>query len=137
MIQKQTICPQRIRKIEGSFAFIEHRFLQNGFFASLSLQERSLYFFLAMASDRRGLSCYSYDKICMLNGISTDEYITARDSLIDKDLIAFDGNLFQVLSLPEKPFDDSPGPLVSREDMVRHDPATICRIIDKSFGRRQ
>ena len=31
----------------------------------------------------------------------TDEYIVARDSLIDKDLIAFDGTIFQVLSLPE------------------------------------
>jgi len=27
----------------------------------------------------------------------------ARDRLIDKDLIAFDGTLFQVLQLPEKP----------------------------------
>jgi hypothetical protein len=30
------------------------------------------------------------------------EYLRARDGLIDKDLIAFDGHLFQVLSLPEK-----------------------------------
>jgi hypothetical protein len=31
-----------------------------------------------------------------------DEYIAARDGLIEKDLIAFDGSLFQVLSLPPK-----------------------------------
>ncbi|MBW2634568.1 MAG: hypothetical protein JRE14_10690 [Deltaproteobacteria bacterium] len=34
--------------------------------------------------------------------INLDEYIAARDSLIEKDLIAFDGTLFQVLSLPRK-----------------------------------
>jgi hypothetical protein len=28
------LCPDRIRKINGSFAYIEHRFLRDGFFAS-------------------------------------------------------------------------------------------------------
>jgi hypothetical protein len=49
-----------------------------------------------------GLSYYSYDKICILLRISVDEYILARNALIEKDLIAFDGYLFQVLSLPER-----------------------------------
>lgn len=135
MIQKHPIYPQRIRKIEGSFTFIEHRFLQDGFFANLTHHERSLYLFLALASDRRGLSYYSYDKICTLNGISSDDYILARNSLIDKDLIAFDGSLFQVLSLPAKPFDDSPKPLTNAKDMQRHDPATIRGLIEKSVER--
>ena len=137
MIQKQPILTQRVRRIEGSFAFIIHRFLQDGFFASLTLNERSLYFFLVLAADRQGLSYYAYDKICTLNGISVDEYIEARDGLIKKDLIAFDGSLFQVLSLPEKPYDDSVGPLVTPKDMQRHDPATVCRIVEKAFGRQR
>ena len=56
-----------------------------------------------MASDRNGLSFYSYDAICTLLELSLDEYIAARDKLINKDLIAFDGSLFQVLSLPREP----------------------------------
>lgn len=136
MIQKKPIMPQRIRKIEGSFAFIEHRFLQDGFFASLTHHERSLYFFLILASDRSGLSYYSYDKICTLNAISTDEYIMARNSLIKKDLIGFDGTLFQVLSLPDKVHDDCRDPLVSQKDMELHDRATIRRIIEKSIGKQ-
>jgi hypothetical protein len=32
-----------------------------------------------------------------------DDYIEARDTLLKKDLIAFDGTLFQVLDLPPKP----------------------------------
>jgi hypothetical protein len=32
-----------------------------------------------------------------------EQYIAARDALIEKDLIAFDGTLFQVLDLPPTP----------------------------------
>jgi hypothetical protein len=55
-----------------------------------------------LASDRFGLSFYSYDTICTLLELSLDEYIASRNSLMDKDLIAFNGTLFQVLSLPQK-----------------------------------
>jgi hypothetical protein len=61
-----------------------------------------LYLFLVLASDRNGLSFYSYDAICSLLQLSVDEYIAARNGLIGKDLIAFDGTLFQVLELPQR-----------------------------------
>ena len=48
-------------------------------------------------------SFYSYDAICTLLEFNLDEYIEARNVLISKDLIAFDGNLFQVLDLPKEP----------------------------------
>ncbi len=57
----------------------------------------------ALASDRNGLSFYSYDAICTLLQLNLDQYVEARNSLIDKDLIAFDGTLFQVLDLPPIP----------------------------------
>ncbi len=135
MIEKKPLCPDRIRKIIGSFAFIEHRFLRNGFFASLTHHELLLYIFLILTADRNGLSYYSYDKLCMLLRISVDEYILARDALIEKDLIAFDGYLFQVLSLPEKPPIDSCAPLKSQNEMQKHDPATIRQLIVHSFGK--
>src|SRR3989339_1144175 len=97
IIAKHPLIPERIRKIAGSFAFIEHRFLQKGFLTDLTHHELVLYFFLVLASDRNGLSYYSYDKICTLLKLTLDEYILARDALIKKDLIAFDGYLFQVL----------------------------------------
>ncbi len=58
--------------------------------------------FWSWLSDRNGVSFYSYDTICTLLQLSLDEYIASRNSLIKKDLIAFDGILFQVLSLPQK-----------------------------------
>ena len=53
-----------------------------------------------LAGDRYGLSFYSCDSICGLLKMSIDRYLQARDALIEKDLIAFDGSLFQVLDLP-------------------------------------
>ena len=129
MIDKKVLCPDRVRRIGGSFAFIEHRFLRDGFFASLTHDELLLYVFLVIAADRAGLSYYGYDKICTLLGMDVDEYIVARNALIDKDLIAFDGRLFQVLRLPEKPVVSAPRLLRTSEDMAGRDPATVHQII--------
>ena len=101
MIRKKILDPERVRQIEGSFGFIPHRFLTDGFLAALGQHELLLYLFLILAADRYGLSFYSYNSICSLLGITVDQYMKARDGLIKKDLIAFDGTIFQVLSLPE------------------------------------
>jgi len=137
MVMQQLLCPQRIRKITGSFAFIEHRFLQRGYWGRLSHHELLLYVFLVLAADRWAMSYYSYDRIVSLLKLSVDEYIAARDRLIEADLIAFDGQLFQVLSLPEElPPVSSPGPLTRKTDMDRFDPATIGRYETAQFGER-
>ena len=102
MIKKKVIDKNRIRRIDGGFGFIPHLFLTDGFVSALHRDELLLYFFLSLVSDRNGLSFYSYDKICTLLELSLEEYMASRNSLIEKDLIAFDGTLFQVLSLPPK-----------------------------------
>ena len=134
-IEKNPITPCRIRKITRSFAFIEHRFLREGFWASLDHHQLLLYLFLIIVSDRHGLSYYSYDKICTLLRICVDEYILARNVLIDRDLIAFDGSLFQVLSLPEKTVLSSPVPLQNKKEMEQHDPATVHHLIMRSLEK--
>jgi hypothetical protein len=100
MIKKHLLDARRIRRIDGGFSFIPHRFLTDGFLSALGPDQLLLYFFLVLAGDRYGLSFYSCDSICGLLKISTDRYLRARDALIEKDLIAFDGSLFQVLDLP-------------------------------------
>jgi hypothetical protein len=62
-----------------------------------------LYLFLIVVCDRNGLSYYGYDAICSLLHLSLDQYLEARNGLIKKDLIAFDGTVFQVLDLPSQP----------------------------------
>ncbi len=133
MIHKKPLVSQRLRSIQGSFAYIEHRFLRDGFWGALSQHELLLYLLLILVSDRLGLSFYGYDKLCSLLGLDLDDYLEARDGLIQKDLIAFDGALFQVLSLPERP-EWTPSPILrTRADMERKDPATIGSLCRKAF----
>jgi hypothetical protein len=108
MIKKKIIDKGRIRRVDGGFAFIPHRFLTGGFINDLSRDQLLLYLFLVLAADRYGLSFYRYDKICTLLEMSLDQYVDARCALIKKDLIAFDGTVFQVLSLPEPPDETKP-----------------------------
>ncbi len=76
MIEKQPLNPARIRKINGSFAFIEHRFRY--FIKTLTHQELLLYLFLVLAADKQGLSYYSTDTICACLKISLRQYLKAR-----------------------------------------------------------
>ena len=131
MINKKILNPDRIRCIQGGFSFIPHRFLADGFFASLIPHEILLYFLLALAGDRNGISFYSYDKICTLLQMTLDRYIMARDNLIDKDLIAFEGTLFQVLDLPSKPV--AGAPQVDHEHSKNRD--AIAQLIGRSTKR--
>jgi hypothetical protein len=134
MIEKSPLDPARVRKITGSFAFLEHRFLRDGFWCSLSQHALLLYVFLVLVADRHGLSYYSFDKICALLQLSLDDYLIARNALMKQDLIAFDGHLFQVLSLPPRPVLQPPTPFHSAQQMAQADPATIRQIIRNSLG---
>lgn len=134
MIEKPPPNAQRVRKITGSFAFLEHRFLRDGFWSSLSPHELLLYVFLVLVADRNGLSYYGYDKLCTLLRFTLDDYLVARNALIDKDLIAFDGHLFQVLSLPPAPVREPTTTLHCLDEFEAADPATIRRLIRDSLG---
>ena len=136
MIKKKILDPCRIRRIDGGFSFIPHRFLTDGFLSALGPKEQLLYFFLVLVSDRNGLSFYSYDAICSLLEFSLDQYIEARDRLIKKDLIAFDGTLFQVLALPEKPNLNSK-PKADRSRGKSENPTPISQLIKHALKKAE
>ncbi len=131
MIRKKILVSDRIRKNEGSFGFIPHRFLTGGFFAELSQHELLLYLFLILAADRHGLSFYGYNSICTLLSLNVDQYLKARDVLIEKDLIAFDGTIFQLLSLPASLIK---APRQQRfQAKGKRDPVSIAQVLNQSL----
>ena len=136
MIEKQPLCPDRLRTIRGSFAFIEPRFLREGFWSALGHHELLLSVFFILVADRQGLSYDSFDTICSLLQFSVDESVVARNALIHKDLIAFDGHLVQVLSLPPTPVTSPQTPLSQPHQMAQADPATLRGLIRASLGVR-
>jgi hypothetical protein len=134
MMDKHLLDPGRRRHITGSCAGIEHRFLRDGFWRSLTQHECLLYVLLVVVADRTGLSYYGYDTLCPLLRFTLDDDLVARNGLIAKDLIAFDGHLFQVLSLPTHPVHMETRSLRTPDDMQQEDPATIRQRIRQSLG---
>ena len=103
MSLKRILDHNRIRKIEGSFSWIDHRFITGGFLQDLSTMEILLYLFLVAVSDRHGLSFYHDDRICSILTIPLTSLGEAREGLILRSLIAYEPPLYQVLSLPPHP----------------------------------
>ena len=130
MIKKKILNPDRIRRIDGGFSFIPHRFVSDGFLACLQQKELLVYLFLVIVSDRHGLSFYSYDAICTLLQLDLDQYVSARDGLMDKDLIAYNGTVFQVLELPAKP--ELPATVKQPDHRRAKNRAAIAQLIDQS-----
>jgi len=97
--------PDRVRKIDGSFAFLPHRFLRGGFWASLDHRELLLYVLLALVADRQGMSFYFDDRLAGTLRLVLDDFLAARAGLLRKDLVAYDaaGPRYQLLALPARP----------------------------------
>ena len=65
-----------------------------------------------------------------------DEYLDARNALISKNLIAFDGHVFQVLDLPDQPQQQEIKLLKTNQDFEQNDPATIQNLIHMSWTKK-
>ncbi len=105
----------RIRKITGSFSWIDHRFISGGFIRDLSREEILIYLFLVAVSDRQGLSFYHDDRICSLLKIDLASLGEARENLSERALIAWRSPVYQVLALPPQLV----SPLSSEERLLR------------------
>ena len=93
--------PDRIRSIHGSFSWIDHRFLRQGFDQGLTRLEKLLYLVLVAVANRDGVSFYSDERMEELLEIHHRHELTgARDELMARDLIAFKDGVYQVLELP-------------------------------------
>lgn len=96
--------PDRMRRIGGSFSWIDHRFLREGFDEGLTRLEKLLYFVLIAVSNRDGVSFYSDPRLQELLEIRYPHELSgARDELAARDLIAFQEGIYQVLQLPARP----------------------------------
>jgi hypothetical protein len=88
--------PLKVRKIESSFAWIDHRLTRNGFFQVMTHEDLALYLFLVLAADRNGVSFYRKEKICEAVSLDFSRFEIAKDRLINMKLIACES--YSVLS---------------------------------------
>jgi len=99
----QLLRPERLRSIERPFGWLPCRLLSGGWIEALGGQAKLLYMLLATAADRQGLSFYSDDRIEQVLALGAGDLARARLELTELDLLAFDGRLYQLLSLPIHP----------------------------------
>jgi len=108
----------------------------------MSTPAKLLYFHLALSADRRGLSFWGDRRIQQLLGLTADELHQAREQLTDIDLLAFDGQTYQLLSLPEPAV---PGPALQpaaaedvappSDDRPAETPEDVRLILRRLLGR--
>lgn len=102
MIQKHVLVPQRLRRPPATgWSWLDRRFLrEHGDY--LSREAMLLYLFLAAVADRHGLSFYSDHTLASRLRLSQPVLEQAREELLERDLIAHQLPLVQVLSLPSR-----------------------------------
>ena len=100
MIDKHLLVPQRLRRPPATgWSWVDRRFLrEHG--DHLSRDALLLYWFLAAVADRQGLSFYSDHTLTSRLRLSPSALEQAREELLQRDLIAHQLPLVQVLSLP-------------------------------------
>src|SRR5271169_2605078 len=100
MIQKHLLVPKRLRRPPATgWSWLDRRFLrEHGDY--LSREAVLLYLFLAAVADRHGLSFYSDHTLTSRLHLPQQDLERAREELLDRDLIAQQLPLVQVLSLP-------------------------------------
>jgi len=100
--------PDRIRRIQGSFAWMDHRILREGHLERMTLTDLAVYVFLVLVADRTGTSFYRKDVACRKLGIDWGAFEESKARLLERGLIAFrpftardvDG-FYQVLPVPQ------------------------------------
>jgi len=99
-IQKRLLVAERLRRPPATgWSWMDRRFLrEHG--DQLSREAVLLYLFLAAVADRHGLSFYSDHTLTSRLRLSQQVLEQARQELLERDLIAHQLPLVQVLSLP-------------------------------------
>jgi hypothetical protein len=100
MIQKRILVPERLRRPPATgWSWVDRRFLrEHGDY--LSREAILLYLFFAAVADRHGLSFYSDSALTGRLRLEQPVLERARQELLERDLIAHQLPLVQVLSLP-------------------------------------
>lgn len=100
MTEKRILVAQRLRRPPASgWSWVDRRFLrEHG--DHLSCEAVLLYFFLTAVADRHGLSFYSDNTLSCRLHLPLPVLEQARHELLERDLIAYELPLVQVLSVP-------------------------------------
>ena len=128
------LCPERVRKMTGRGACLEHRVGRDGLGASRSPPAWLLDIFLVLEADRHGLSSGRFEPLWALGPLALEEDLRARNARIPPARSAFDGHLGQGLSRPPCPRRHPPTARPNAPPMAPAAPAPMRHLIRHALG---
>jgi hypothetical protein len=98
-MKKRLLNPERVRKVPPQFSWIDHRLVQQNYFARCDHSAWALYLFLTSVADAQGLSYYS--DASLVRRLKMDPVVlsASRQQLVQAGLIAYEKPFYQVLNL--------------------------------------
>lgn len=99
MIEKHLLCPERVRRVQPHFSWVDHRLVRDHHLRRADAKAWALYLVLVTVGDEHGLSYYADGTLGRLLSLSADEVVAARRQLLAAALIAHEAPLYQVLAL--------------------------------------
>lgn len=98
-MQKHPLDSKRLRQVPTQFSWVDHRLVRGRLLSGTSTDGWALYLFLVSVADELGLSYYSARSICDHLGVDSQALSQARAQLLERELIAWEAPLYQVLDL--------------------------------------
>ena len=97
---KQVLWSERLREVPQQFSWVDHSLVQQHFIDRCDPRAAALYLSLVTVCDAQGLSYYGAATLARRLHLSEGDLGSARQQLIDLELIAHRSPLYQVLALP-------------------------------------
>ena len=98
-VQKQPICPARVRHLPVQYSWIDQRLVRHHYIEQCDHTTLVLYLFLVTVADAQGLSFYSDSSLCRRLNMDAPSLARARGWLVHLEMIAYRAPLYQVLAL--------------------------------------
>ena len=132
---KHVLRPERLRQVPEQFSWVDQALVQRHLIDRCDARAAALYLFLVTVADAQGLSYYGEPTLARRLHLSPEEFIAARQHLIDIELIAYQAPLYQVLAISgtgPRPATPVPAP----QPRSSNGPARLAQLLEQMGHRR-
>lgn len=120
----------------AQFSWVDHALVQQHFIDRCDPRAAALYLFLVTVCDARGLSYYGAATLARRLRLSDEEFASARQQLIELELIAYRAPLYQVLALPGTVARPRPAPRAAAPALGGAEPVSLAKLLQQMERRR-
>lgn len=98
----QPLEPRRVRRPRGAWGWVDLRAVTQGHLEKVGTSAALTYLFLCSVGDTAGLSFWGHERMARVLGLDKEAIHQALDRLVATDLIARQGQIVQVLPIPDQ-----------------------------------